>query len=127
VLLIAHAPRAPTDAEWSEFMDSLEARDPTGVVVIPNGVRPAPRQRAQIQERMRPLGAITAVLTDSVVSRGAVTALSWFRMKIRAFPTADPRPALVYAGVPEADVPQVLRALEEMSERVMPRKAGNTG
>lgn len=118
VLLVVHASRQPTDAEWAEFVASPACTNPSGAVVVSNGVRPTPKQRAQIQESLGALVDGTAVLTDSLLSRGAVTALAWFGVRIRAFSTTDKRAALAYAGVPETDTDSVLQLLDAMSDAV---------
>lgn len=124
VLLVVHAPREPTDQEWAEMMSSSDHERLSGAVIIVNdGVRPTPKQRAEIQQRMRrdvPL----AIVTDSLLTRGAVTALGWLGVKVRAFSGSERGAALSWAGV--FDVERGLQLLDEMGRRVSGRQA-NTG
>jgi len=116
ILLLVHGSRTATDAEWSEWIDSPEAQDVRGVIVRAHSGRPTPLQREQIQDRF---GRVhSAILTDSVVARGVVTALSWFGVPARAFLPDDVEAAMSFAGLELGEVAQVRRLLAEMSARV---------
>lgn len=78
---------------------------------------PTPRQRAQIEERAGKVQ--TAVLTDSLVARGAVTALRWFGIDVRAFAPGQQDQALAYISVPERDIELVKRSLDGLNAEVL--------
>jgi hypothetical protein len=116
VLLIVHAARTPSDAEWDQMMASPEAHAPGALIVISNGVKPTPRQRGDIQQHFGKIRS--AILTDSVITRGAITALSWFGMLIRGFEPADEAGAFDFVRVHQAERARISARLEELNARV---------
>ena len=85
-LVVVHGARHPTDADWMIYLEALRQNVATleAQLIVTDGGSPTTAQRrASLElagdqwERLPP----TAVVTSSVLARGAVTALSWF-MKI---------------------------------------------
>jgi hypothetical protein len=88
-LVVVHGTTHPSDADWEIYLGAL--RRYAGVMeaqlVVTDGGSPNSAQRRASLEfaRGRPVPP-TAVVTSSVLARGAVTALSWFmKDRIRAF------------------------------------------
>ena len=81
-LLVAHGHSAPTEVEWQQLMAAWASHpEMTTQLVFTLGGGPNVVQRRQSLEVLnaRPGGSPkTAVMTDSLVVRGMVTALSWF-------------------------------------------------
>jgi DNA-binding LacI/PurR family transcriptional regulator len=95
----------PTDADWQIYLDALRdnaERLATQLIVTDGGSPNSAQRRASIAiAEGRPLPP-TAVVTSSVLARGAVAALSWFmKDKIRAFPPADFEKACAFIGAAE--------------------------
>jgi hypothetical protein len=103
VILLVHGRDAPDDAEWRGFVDEAGGamtRSPRPVLVVSDGGHPSVSQRRVM--RGMPVGGVrTAVVTDSLVARGAVTIEAWFDGTIRAFPKNNAAlvEALRYLGV----------------------------
>ena len=90
LLLVVHAPGRPDDDDWRNFMeDVLTQRGIRGVVIVANSSRPTPIQRAEIQKWYDDNKARGALITDSVMMRGVVTAMNWFGVDMRAFAPED--------------------------------------
>jgi hypothetical protein len=76
------------------------------------------KQREQMAELVKRGGLRVAVLTDSRVVRGAVTAMSWSEVPIEAFDCSDEGRALDYLLVDPGVRAAVLTTLTELMLRV---------
>jgi len=103
-LVVVHGATHPSDADWAIYLDSLRQNIDTihAQLVVTDGGSPNSAQRkASLElaegrwERTPP----TAVVSSSVLARGAVTALGWFmKDKIRAFSQGEFEEACVFIG-----------------------------
>jgi len=83
---VAHRPGRLIDDDFAHFLiDMLAHKQLRSVVVRASEGAPRADHRAQLLQWYREHAVRGAVLTDSVVARGGVTALSWFGVPIRAF------------------------------------------
>jgi hypothetical protein len=104
---------APTDAEWDHWITmSIErvGRDQR-VVVESHNSGPNAKQRKALADAMKNEDVRVAVLTESTVVRGIVTALAWLGVPQRAFPMNGHSQAANYL---ELSVIELERALEEL-------------
>ncbi|APR83157.1 Hypothetical protein A7982_08506 [Minicystis rosea] len=92
VILLIHGADTPTQPEWDEYLKLVEDSRGlvTQVLVDSAGGAPTPTMRAEVQKRYntyKPSAPPVAVLSNSMIARGIVTAISWGygRDKIRAF------------------------------------------
>lgn len=131
-----HDHRAPSDEEWGAYLAACSevianCPDPQGAsaLAITDGGAPNAEQRravvALVQqhygkgvERIR-----SAVVSDSAVVRGVVTAFSWHIPEIRIFAPVAIDPALEHARLASADFPIVLSDLEELATTVRNARA----
>jgi hypothetical protein len=94
----------PTRAEWQAWLDFVEVGRATyrrpRVVVYSEGGAPDANQRRALESVMVPETKI-AVLVDSLLGRGVVTALGWMYGNFSAFATRDLLGALRYLELPE--------------------------
>ncbi len=102
---MVHGSVPPTNADWEAYLDALEAMrsktdaiEDAGLLVVTDGSNPSASQREAMNRRF-PIKIRVAVVTASVVARGAVTIFSWFNPLIRAFTPTDFGDALKYLGV----------------------------
>jgi hypothetical protein len=70
------------------------------LLVVAGDARLSPKQRSELHKWFKGMEAEAAVLTNSQVSRGIVTALRWFGIPVRAFPEDDFDKALAALRVP---------------------------
>jgi DNA-binding LacI/PurR family transcriptional regulator len=102
-LVVVHGATHPSDDDWAIYLDALR-RDGAAMhaqLVVTEGGTPTSAQRkaslelAQLWDQTPP----TAVVTSSILARGAVTALSWFmKERIRAFAPAEFGDACLFIG-----------------------------
>jgi hypothetical protein len=118
-LVVVHNAVAPDDDDWQVFMDAWKQHldKVKAQLVYSDGGAPNSEQRrtsvAMISSR-RAGPPPTAVLTDSMLGRGAVTALGWFiRERIRAFSPERMSEACKFLGVShqESQLRQSVREL----------------
>lgn len=120
VLVAVHAEANPTDADWAAYLDACRTLQVTNqairVLVITYGGTPTSTQRSALNELNKQATDPTrvAVMVDSRITRGAVTALSWFNPEVRAFGLKQLGDACAHLGVPseEGRVRAVVQGLE---------------
>lgn len=79
---------APTDDEWNRWIALGVRREPfvKRVLVEAHGGGPTVKQRMAMRGTDLSKNARIAILTESTLARGIVTAVSWFGVSLRAFP-----------------------------------------
>jgi hypothetical protein len=107
VYLAVHGRREPTAREWDEFIaawtvhgEAVRAagRQPLSLNVTSGGA-PNAAQRKAMDATNKPLRPKVAVLNDSALVRGAITALSWLGgAEVRAFKLGDYDGACAFLG-----------------------------
>lgn len=104
--VLVHGRENPADDEWGPYIEAL--RDlvtrvgEITVLVVTDGGGPNSVQRAELNERvLAGRTMLGAVVTESRIARGIVTALSWFNSGIKAYPPVRLREALRYLGLEE--------------------------
>ncbi len=119
ISLLVHSTRAPSDHEYDgylEFIATLPPQIRRSMVVTP-GPGPNARQRAKTNEVLKArkqMDAKVAVVTDSTMVRGIVTALSWFNREIRVFSMAKIHDALRYLNANPEEASRLLIQLRMM-------------
>lgn len=106
VFVTVHSAEPPSDEEWTRYLEvskthfgSLRAS-----LIITDGGGPNSRQRALLTERYPEFGPVpVAVISDSPLTRGIVTALHWLGKNIRAYRPTDLAGAFAYLSVPVPD------------------------
>lgn len=89
LVLGVHAKENPTDADWTEYVNAtqkvLETHGTVKVLAYSMGGGPNSVQRTKANELFKDRPQHVAVMLNSALVRGIVTALSWFNPMIRAF------------------------------------------
>jgi hypothetical protein len=101
-LVVVHGAAHPSDADWEIYLEALRRNMATieAQLIVTDGGSPNSAQRRASLE----MGAgypvpPTAVVTPSVLARGAVAALSWFmKDRIRAFGRNELDEACAFIG-----------------------------
>jgi hypothetical protein len=122
VHLLVHAPGIPLDADWAEFMKDVTTTVMPGIVVAAGSAKLSPKQRSEVQQWFERSGVRGSVVTDSPVARGVVTALSWFKVKLRAFSPRDLDRAFEYAGVEPGERANARAELEQLQRALHDRR-----
>jgi hypothetical protein len=123
-IIALHGSEPPTDDEWDGYMAlgrGFFEQNPNGDMrgfTVTLGGGPTSKQRAVLAEffKGRP-SPLAAVVTESVIARGIVTAIRWLSgVQGRAFRFRDYGQALEYVGITAAESPRFLSELRVLSE-----------
>jgi len=101
-LVVVHGATHPNDVDWEIYLAALRrniAVIEAQLIVTDGGSPNSAQRRASLEPAAgRPVPP-TAVVTSSVLARGAVTALSWFmKDRIRAFRQSEFDEACAFIG-----------------------------
>lgn len=118
-VLVGFLPGRILDHELNALLDEL-AQHPEveRLVVVPHGTVPTPGQRERVHRWLVASGARVAVLSSAVLVRGAVTALGWFGLPVRAFPEPQLSDALEFLKTPASEGPAIRAGLEHLQRRL---------
>lgn len=91
--IAVHDADAPTDDEWSRwlghFKERPELREARALIESRDGAGPNAKQRKQLAENTKGVDVRAAVLTESLLVRGIVTAIAWAGIPQRAYALAQ--------------------------------------
>lgn len=117
-----HNPGQPSDQEWEGWLgmcrEMIEQGQLQGCLVWTAGGAPNSKQRAMVKSVPGLLPVPIAIMTDSRVARGVITALSWLGKAIKPFPANDLQGALEYLGSQQAAA-EVQAEIDALRSRVM--------
>ncbi len=108
VVLAAHATPAPTEQEWTAYLELFRPFKDAGklesvkALVWSHGGSPDAKQRRAMLEFLGRAAPPTAIVTPVSFVRGVVTVLSWFRKAIRAFGPTQVDEAFAWVGIPQS-------------------------
>jgi len=97
---------APTDDEWNRWIELGKPRlgaDIRCVIDVYESPGPNARQRQLLTPWKDKVDMRTAVLSDSIIARGVVTAVSWLGIQNKAFVPGDVEGAARYLGLSPAE------------------------
>ncbi len=121
LVVLVHASAPPADAEFDEYIEFLakQATPRTRILVFSRGGSPNAVQRkkvAEVGDKYYGGDTPTAVMTDSPVARGAVTAITWLlsKNKMAAFPLDKLEDALAFLQIPSAMTPEVRATIAKL-------------
>lgn len=107
-MIAVHTAEHPTATEWNEVIE-LTTQSPVkfaGSLVYTEGGSPSALQRKQLRDALVQSGSekqLTAVLTESIVARTAITALNLFLGgTVKPFPPNEIEEALRYINTPSS-------------------------
>jgi hypothetical protein len=126
-----HDGRGPSDAEWDVYLENVRkalraTRDPThagGLTVTDGGAPNAKQRRLLVGVTKEECGETMvrirgAILSDSALVRGVVTALSWHIPEVRTFAPSRIAGAFEHVRLPASDIATVLADLDELGKTV---------
>lgn len=133
MLLVVSGSNDPSDLEFANYQKfCLEKWPQTSgycMVVTAEGSLNA-KQRDWVNKflKSRTILPKVAIITDSTMVRGIVTALSWFNAGTKAFSPAKINDALSYLDVPiGARASKIVLEMRKLQASLAPPKAGKTG
>lgn len=119
VLLVVHGHEPPTDEEWEAYLGQVKLVVATGrprAIAVTEGGAPSLSQRTQLNRILRGTRAVGAVVSESSLVRGIVTALSWFNRGVRSFSPDALDDACAHLGLSDAQVHQLRGRLDALRE-----------
>ncbi|MCA9653446.1 MAG: hypothetical protein H6712_11250 [Myxococcales bacterium] len=121
-----HGPDDPNDADWTAYLNAGREIMATGqdlcVLAYSLGGGPNSVQRSQVNDLFKNRPQRVAVMLNSALARGAVTALSWFNNRIKAFNLEQVDEACRHLELSEAHTRRVKAALERLREQLLAAK-----
>ncbi|MET0283089.1 MAG: hypothetical protein ABW352_01410 [Polyangiales bacterium] len=106
--------RAPSDDEWGRWLGLAAERvgkDLRAMFEVHGSVGPDARQRQAMMPLLPKLDPRTAVLSNSLVVRGVVTAVSWLGIPNAAFGAEQHAAAALYLELTQAELALALERL----------------
>jgi hypothetical protein len=116
VFTLVYGVDAPTDEEWTRCLTLFRERAgrESRFLVETRGGGPDAKQRKVLAELLRDQDARVAVMTDSIVARGILTALAWLGLPQRGFALNDLRAASEYLGLSSEELQHAARELARL-------------
>lgn len=122
VAVAVFAEGTPSDEEWGEYLDALQSLGDSShrTLVLSAGGGPTAAQREDLERLAeRQEDVKVAVITRSLVARGMVTALRWFRREANAaFEPGKLDVACDYLGLDAAERRRAAEVAEVLAERL---------
>ena len=120
VMIFVHTSDPPSDAEWAEYMSTLKRFDPERLRTIgfTDGGAPNSAQRKAVNDALNGKTSLGAIVSRSMLVRSAVTTLSWFNPKIKAFSPDRTDDAFRYVGLASADVPRIWVIVRRLRDKL---------
>lgn len=117
-LLIAFARSGTVAPErFDQYLDAIRKREPKSILSISEGTAHVTSvQRKAAAELVKDKNIRIAVVLDSAVTRGFITALSWLGVGIKSFGPGAEKEALDYLEVSEDKLGEALELLEWLRE-----------
>jgi hypothetical protein len=105
----------PTEREWIDWVALLRERKGTALrVLVETQSGPNAAQRKALAQATRNEDVRFAVLTNSILVRGIITALAWLGVPHQGFATGQHRQAADYLGLTGAELERVLHELPRL-------------
>ncbi len=111
--------KPPTEEEWARWIALLQDHaKPYLRVLVETQAGPNAAQRKALAQATRGEDVRFAILTDSIVVRGIVTALAWLGVPHRAFPTIQQQQAADYLELTNAQLERARQELQRLRGEV---------
>jgi hypothetical protein len=117
LMVAVHDEAPPTDEEWSRWVE-LAFDPPTRVLRVLVETRghggPNPKQRKHFADGLKRVDLRCAILSDSMIVRGVVTAVAWLGVALRAFAPGQHVAAADYLELSHTELERALALLVEL-------------
>ena len=116
VYTLVYGVQTPSDEEWAQCVALCQERAgrDSRFIVETRGGGPDAKQRKVLAEAMRDEDTRVAVMTDSLVARGILTALAWLGLPQRGFALQDLRAAGSYLELTTEELTHAATELERL-------------
>jgi len=126
LIVCVHSDKPPSALEWNDYLSVTSAASASvggdfgriRTIVFTDGGGPNTVQRAAVNKLIGEKPSPGAIITQSAVVRGIVTALSWFNPAIQAFHPRDVGQGLKHLGLAVEDAEKLWPTLKTLQAKV---------
>lgn len=121
LVVTAHTAAVPDDKEWGDYMAQVDAYLPLSgqrILVVSAGGGPNGPQRKMMTDALGGAKVPVAILTSSMMMRGAGIAVSWFNPSLKVFGPGGLDSALDYLELTPWERTESLRVLNELQAQL---------
>jgi hypothetical protein len=119
LVVTVHTSAVPSDEDWDAYMagvdDYLPLEDQR-VLVVSAGGGPNGKQRKMLIDALHGVRVPVAIITNSLLMRGAGTAVSWFNPSLKVLGPGDLNAAVEYLGLTTWECVESARILKELEK-----------
>jgi hypothetical protein len=119
LVVTVHTSEVPSDEDWGEYMAGVDAYLPLEdqrVLVVSAGGGPNGKQRKMMTDALNGARVPVAIVTNSLLMRGAGIAVSWFNPSLKVLRPEDLDRAINYLGLTEWERGESARVLKELEK-----------
>jgi len=119
LVVTVHTTAVPSDEDWDAYMAQVDAFLPLEdqrVLVVSAGGGPNGKQRKMMVDALNGARVPVAIITNSLLMRGAGTAVSWFNPSLKVLGPGDLDVAVEYLGLTTWERVESARALKELEK-----------
>jgi hypothetical protein len=127
LLVAVHGATTPADAEWANWLALCRARagkELRALVESHGSGGPNAKQRRGLGDALRGQDNLAAILTNSVVERGVITAIAWLGVRVRAFTLDQHEQAARHLGLSREELALAMGELPRLRQECGLRLAG---
>jgi hypothetical protein len=120
LMIVAHGTGDPTDIEWQRYVKQVQSNGNSGMrhLIYTDGGAPTVEQYRALTAAFDGLVVPTAVISDGLLLRARLAAVSWFNSSIKPFPPTGLPDALQFLQVPPSQYTLVTRELQALRRAV---------
>lgn len=122
IIVAVHSSENPTNEEWDEYLvaggQALDAHGSIRSLAYSQGGGPNSLQRSKTNDLFKDRPQRVAVMLNSALTRGVVTALSWFNPAIKAFNLEQLQAACDYLELTAPQSREVDAQIEQMKQAI---------
>lgn len=121
LILTMNTDQAPSSTEWNEYVTALRAYTSANPdlsrarnIVFTDGGAPNSAQRKELNDILKGRHVMVAVISNSTIVRGVVTAFAWFNPDARVFAPDATASAYAYLQLSDAEVELVEKQAKKL-------------
>lgn len=119
LVVTVHTAAVPSDEDWNAYMAQVDAYLPLEdqrVLVVSAGGGPNGKQRKMMVDALNGARVPVAIITTSLLMRGAGVAVSWFNPSLKVLGPEDLDAAVEYLGLTTWERVESARTLKELEK-----------
>ncbi len=116
VLLVCAGDDTPTDEEFSQMVQTIKDlhSSVTGILILAGTKRPTSKQRSEMTAVLQSRALGLALISESRLARGAITAIGWFVQGVKSYRESEILQALSYLKADPSHTERIISKLREL-------------